>query len=52
MQLLFRRTGLLELQGPLHVAGEMPVVIRRSRPSSELPVQVNPKYAVTSTITP
>jgi hypothetical protein len=30
----------------------MSVVIWRSRPSSKLPVQVNPKYAVTSTTIP
>ncbi|WP_420903227.1 hypothetical protein [Streptomyces clavuligerus] len=32
--------------------GEMAVVMERSRPSSELPLPTNPKYAVTSTIMP
>jgi hypothetical protein len=32
--------------------GEIGVVMVRSRPSSELPVQVNPKWAVNSTIMP
>ncbi|MFE3906926.1 hypothetical protein ACFXPY_43545 [Streptomyces sp. NPDC059153] len=32
--------------------GEIGVVMVHIRPSSELPVHVNPKYAVTSTIMP
>lgn len=50
VEVLVRRSCFLKLQDLLRVGGDGRGVTVRMWPSSELPEHVNPKYAVTSTV--